>query len=90
MSWPPGTIVVCVDDSGIWGILPVVKGQYYTVRGYRMYWNAVEVPNVYLNEVISSLGRDGTEMGYKPRRFRIAETTIREIVMVSQKAPVQA
>jgi hypothetical protein len=91
MSWPPGTIVVCIDAANILTIKPLVEGAYYTVRrcGIGRNRHGERGLCVYLNEITNHLGRYGLELAYCATRFRIAETTIREIVMVSQKAPVR-
>jgi hypothetical protein len=88
MSWPPGTIVVCVDDKGldlediICGI--IIEGNYYTIR--ETYANPIHNTNgVRLNEARGRMY--GTrERGFRASRFRLAETKLNEIVMHHAKA----
>ncbi len=85
--WPPGTIVVCVDDNLSLYILnrvdtPLQRGSYYTVRksGPGMDWPST--PAVLLNEIHGVIVGD-LEQSFGAYRFRPAEsdhveTTIKE------------
>jgi hypothetical protein len=98
MIWPAGTIVVCIDDvirsveADIFP--PLVAGNYYTVRGTAH--TGISEGNMFAEcrgvvrpehrwRVPPTISPD--DYPINPRRFRIAETKVSEIVTISQKEP---
>lgn len=79
MSWPVGTIVVCVDASPLaypgTTTAELVEGHHYTIRSF---FEGMQGPAVHLNEIACSLRYDaprlfGVEAGFRAVRFRLAE-----------------
>jgi hypothetical protein len=94
MSWKPGTIVVRIGPTDNTDIIrgEMIHGNYYTVRGSRIgvYLDMTLQPSIWVNEVTSCTAPDGTEWSFVSRDFRIAETSVSEIVTLSEKAPARA
>lgn len=85
--WPPGTIVVCVNNKGLSTPSkfnkPLQENEYYTIR------DMIKKPfgirfGVRLNEIQGEKNHDGVEWAFKAERFRIAESTHDEKEIVCQ------
>ena len=81
MSWPPGTVVVCIADDWVNiepGIDPV-KGQYYTTDGTA---EMSKPKGLYvwigLKEIL--LRPSGERRMYASANFRVAESKTNEVV----------
>lgn len=91
MSWPVGTIVVCVDarirHPYLWEMArpssPLAEGGYYTVRCTRVSHTEGEI--VHLNEIICRPHPSGNEFGFCPTRFRKAESDHSEAGSIRQE-----
>lgn len=95
MSWPAGTIVVCIRATDTEDFSPpLIKGAYYTVRQF--IHGAISTENgavhsaVYVNETRGPMSWNGTEIALGSTRFRIAESTHSEAGTVRQQEPVTA
>ena len=94
MSWPVGTLVVCINDAHdpsriITGVLS--RGSYYVIRRYIgavMPFSGTRADGVLLQEIRSKPSPLGGEWCFAAKAFRIAETSIREVVTESMKKPV--
>jgi len=85
--WPPGTIVVCIDDKLDLYLLnrvdaPLMLNRYYTVRRASPGFPDASRPAVLLNE-IQGIREGDAEQAFGAFRFRPAEsdhneTTIKE------------
>ena len=98
MNWPPGTIVVCVDDRPLNPHLnppnPVIgqallRGSYYTVRTTAEAWQFTDdrAPAVWLKENRRRGYYSGEiidDFPWGKRRFRIAESAHSEAGSVRQ------
>lgn len=80
MSWPVGTIVVCVDATppyeGWAPCHPLTENAYYTVAnsviGFR---DGAHGPGVVVRELVNPPHPRGGSWSYTASRFRIAEST---------------
>lgn len=92
MSWAPGTIILCVDDSGSDDALRhpwVVAGQYYTVRN-RCHCIFTGEPGVRLEEItMDACPFSKRERGWRAARFIVAESTHSESERARQMSEVR-
>ncbi len=92
MSWPVGTIVVCVEgSSGTPVHAPIAEGSYYTIRDIvPPSFSTLGVTGVRLAEIRNPSPPGFTESNYRADRFRSAESAHSEAGTVRAQEPVSA